>query len=501
MPQLGSYHDDAVYWLSARSLAIESRFLIPHLPEQPAQTKYPPLYPAILSLVWKANPNFPQNMPAAAALQWSFLPLLLGLAFVYYRRAGFARLPAYLLTLLLAVTPMTIVFSTSLMTELPCTAALLAVLLLVETRAKISAKRALVAGLCAAAAFLIRTNVIVLILSVPALLILRRSYRAALSFAAPLFAAVVGWFAWCAAHASPFHDDILSYYTSYAGFYIRTFSWHDLPLRLWINADAICESLARLVLFQNGDEMGFRILGWVITAAAVKGIVTLWRRGVRHYTMFAILLTGVLLLWQYPPDHRFVYPLLPLYAAGLATQLVAVATLVAKTWRMRKTSDRVSAVIVSAVIAVIVGGCAISIGYGVVWTLPEYYHDREVATQRMLPVYRWIGSNVASDARFAAYDDTMLNLYTGRPGYTTPILPHLVYNSNAGKTQDYITREMPELWRQKSVSYVLVTEYDFRRDLHKPGLDSLTRLVQDRTRFQPVYADPTAQLYRFAPAP
>jgi hypothetical protein len=497
-PQLGNYHDDAVYWLSARSIATEGRFSIPNLPEQPAQTKYPPLYPALLSAIWAANADFPRNMPAATALQWSFLPLLLGLAFLYYRRAGFPRLSAYLLTLILAVTPMTIVFSTSLMTELPCTAALLAVLVMVEKPEKLSTRRALLAGLCAAAAFLIRTNVIVLIVSVPAVLILRRSYRAALAFAAPLFAAIAGWFAWCAAHASPFHDDILSYYTSYIGLYIKAFSWQELPERLWLNADSICEYLARLVLFQNSDEMGFRILGWVITAAAIRGVVILYRRGMRHYIAFAALSTGVLLIWHYPADYRFVYQMLPLYIAGLVTQLAAVVSLILESWRLRKMSNRVAAVLVSAVVALIGCGSAVSIGHGVLWELPEYYNDREVATQRMLPVYRWIGYNIAADARFAAYDDTMLYLYTGRRGYTTPILPRVVYNSEAGKTHDYITREMPELWRQKRVNYVLVTEYDFRRDLHKPALESLVRLVQDRTRFEPVYADQTVQLYRFA---
>jgi hypothetical protein len=499
-PQLSAYHDDAVYWLSARSLATEGRFSIPHIPEQPAQTKYPPLYPALMSAIWAANPNFPQNMPAATALQWSFLPLLLGLAFLYYRRAGFPQLPAYLLTLVLAVTPMTIVFSTSLMTELPCTAALLAVLLMVETEERLSTRRALLAGFCAAAAFLIRTNVIVLIVSVPALLILRRSYRSAIAFASPLFVAIAGWFAWCAAHASPFHDDILSYYTSYVGFYIKTFSWHDLPLRLWVNADAICESMARLVLFQNSDEIWFRLIGWLITAAAVRGVVTLYRRGVRHYVAFAVLLIGVLLLWQYPPDHRFVYPIFPLYVAGLATQLAAVVALIAKTWRLGKTSDRVAAVFVFATMSAIVGGCAASIVSGVLQQLPEYYHDREVQAASMLPAYRWIGSNIPTDARFAAYDDTLLYLYTGRRGYAVPILPRLVYDSEIGRTQEYVTHGLPELWREKRVNYVIVTEYDFRRDLHKPALESLLRLVQDRTRFEPIYADQTAQLYRFAPS-
>jgi hypothetical protein len=498
MPQLGAYHDDAVYWLSARSLP--ASYQIPQLPEQPAQTKYPPLYPALLSGIWAANPAFPQNLPAASALQWSFLPLYLGLAFLYYRSTGFARLPAYLLTLVLAIVPMTIVFATSLMTELPCTVALLAVLLLLESRDDISPRRALLAGVCAAAAFLIRTNAIVLIVSVPAVLILRRRYRSAVTFAVPLLAAIAGWLAWSAAHASPFHDDILSYYTSYVGFYVKTFSWHDVPLRLWVNADAICESLARLVLFQNSDEIGFRLLGWVITAVAVKGAVTLYHRGVRHYIAFAMPLIGVLLLWQYPPDHRFVYPLLPLYVAGLATQLVAVAALVGKTWRTRKTSDRVAAVFVSSMLALIVGGCAVSIGNGLFRTLPEYLHDCEVRRAQMLPVYRWIGSNVPSDARFAAYDDTLLYLYSGRRGYTTPILPRLVYGSEPGRSQEYVTHGLPELWRQKRVNYVLVTEYDFRRDLHKPALEALLRLVRDRTRFEPVYADRTAQLYRFVPS-
>src|SRR5579863_7595219 len=45
MPHLGAYHDDAVLWLSAQSLAQNHGYRIPHLPENPAQTKYPPLFP------------------------------------------------------------------------------------------------------------------------------------------------------------------------------------------------------------------------------------------------------------------------------------------------------------------------------------------------------------------------------------------------------------------------------------------------------------------------
>jgi hypothetical protein len=45
MPQLGAYHDDAVYLVSAKALADHSGYRIVSLPEQPFQTKYPPVFP------------------------------------------------------------------------------------------------------------------------------------------------------------------------------------------------------------------------------------------------------------------------------------------------------------------------------------------------------------------------------------------------------------------------------------------------------------------------
>ena len=49
MPHLGFYHDDSIYWVSGRSLAMGDGYRIESLPGQPYQTKYPPLYPALLA--------------------------------------------------------------------------------------------------------------------------------------------------------------------------------------------------------------------------------------------------------------------------------------------------------------------------------------------------------------------------------------------------------------------------------------------------------------------
>src|SRR5580692_2323512 len=57
MPDFARLHDDGLLFSSARSLGSGAGYRIPSLPENPYQTKYPPLYPALLSVIWKVNPE------------------------------------------------------------------------------------------------------------------------------------------------------------------------------------------------------------------------------------------------------------------------------------------------------------------------------------------------------------------------------------------------------------------------------------------------------------
>ena len=90
LPQFGDIHDDSVYYVSAKSLASGR---LPHREPsrpQPFQTKYPPLYPLLLSIAWRVNPRFPQNLPIAAWLSWLALPLMLAVLAALYPRMGIA---------------------------------------------------------------------------------------------------------------------------------------------------------------------------------------------------------------------------------------------------------------------------------------------------------------------------------------------------------------------------------------------------------------------------
>jgi hypothetical protein len=118
MPHLGFYHDDSIYWVSARSLAVGDGYRIESLPGEPYQTKYPPLYCALLAGIWKLNPQFPSNLPLATLFAWLMLPLFLWALWWLLSEYGFSLRARAVMLLIAGLSPVTVVFSFSLMPEL-----------------------------------------------------------------------------------------------------------------------------------------------------------------------------------------------------------------------------------------------------------------------------------------------------------------------------------------------------------------------------------------------
>ena len=81
LPAVGLFHDDGVYAVTAKALAEGRGYRIISLPDEPPQTKYPPVFPLLLAAVWKVTPAFPENLtalkvvPLVAAVAW-LLPTL-----------------------------------------------------------------------------------------------------------------------------------------------------------------------------------------------------------------------------------------------------------------------------------------------------------------------------------------------------------------------------------------------------------------------------------------
>jgi len=84
---LGLFHDDGVYAVAAKALADGDGYRIVSLPGDPAQTKYPFVYSALLSVIWRLAPQFPANIFFLKSLNVVILLALFWVSVIYYRRS------------------------------------------------------------------------------------------------------------------------------------------------------------------------------------------------------------------------------------------------------------------------------------------------------------------------------------------------------------------------------------------------------------------------------
>src|SRR4051794_25635635 len=204
MPQLGIHHDDAIYWVGAESLATGQGYRLLSYPGAPFQTKYPPLFPALLSLAWKIDPVFPGNLPWAALLTWLMMPAYILLVKRAVSEFGFSNWWSWAITAAIGWNVMTLVLSFSLMSELAFSIVLLALLILAERDQ--SPTWAL--GAMAGAAFLLRTFALPLAISVPFCFWIRGRRKDAGLFLSGMLPVVVAWQVWTRLHQLQASDPI-----------------------------------------------------------------------------------------------------------------------------------------------------------------------------------------------------------------------------------------------------------------------------------------------------
>ena len=415
MPHLGLLSDDGLYWVSAKSLAETSSYRILSFPGAPYQTKYPPLYPLLLSAIWRLDPHCPENLKWATALCWLFLPACLYLARKWYRKQGMGSLEAWALCGGLALDWYCILYSCSMMSELPFLCLLLGCLLAVESG------RGFRSGLLAGAAFLVRSAGGVLLIAAPLYFVMKKRYRSAAAFMAAMAPFLAGWALWTRARAPAAKDAASLYYTSYRGFEPPLAAFGFLK-----KLGAIASGAGNLLIFNAEGSVGRGVVLGVVGAAMIFGAVLLIRRsGVTAYHVFAAVYMLLLLGWPLVPgDHwaRLMLPLLPLFLAG-------IGALASWLFRFDPHIGPVGAMIFAAVSSL---------------SLPACLSDTRLGLNGNLPAYRWIAGNTAPSTRFLASQDTVLYLYTGRQACRI-LSPPETEDVSAGRSRDYVLGYTHEL--------------------------------------------------------
>lgn len=499
MPHLGFYHDDSIYWVSARSLAMGDGYRIQSLPGQPYQTKYPPLYPALLAGIWKLDPQFPANLPLATLFAWLMLPLFLAALWRFLREYGFSLRERCVLLLMAALSPVTVVFSFSLMPELLFTALLLASLILAERATKPESSRwlALLAGICAALAYLAKSIAVPLLLTVPLCFALRKQYQKAALFLAAMLPAVAGWQWWTARHliqqGSHAWDMVTLYYTNYVGYQSYNVPLRDLPLVIWYNLDGFLQGAGKLLIFDL--PYGSKHLERVIAIFAIAGCVRLtMRKRALQYPLAALGMTAILLVWHFPPDQRFVFPLYPLLLAGLATEVRNLCGALRSGWAKPAFADRFAVAGFGAVLAGIAAFAVFCTGFGLARVVPDLFATYRADFEAREQAYEWIARNVPRDAKLYAYQDPMLFLYTGHEACRLPIPPKFLYHSDDSGIEK-LMGSMANFARGYRLDYLMLTPDDYYRDLNAKGTQGLAQAMQSGA-FRKLYGSSRVSIYK-----
>jgi len=468
MPHFGRYHDDAVYFVSAKSLAEGEGYRLPSFPGSPWQTKYPPLYPAYLSAVWKLDSGFPENLPLALACTWIFLPLFLWLAWKEWQALGLAPPVASALVVLVGFNPFVVLASVSLLTDLPFAALMMGVLLLLRRE---SAGAVALGGILAAAAYLTRSSAVVLLATAPLWFCWRRKPRLALLFTGMLLPVVMAWSAWVSAHLPAGRDAATLYYFDYLGYHLNGLRLSDLPLLVWKNADSVLTAIGGTVVYGFEGWAGThlkRLLG----LAAIAGVARMTRRnGVSHSHLFAAAHLALLVVWNFKPNVRLLLPAAPLLLAGLAAEVGHLAGLLRGAWRVSPANRAVAAVF---------GASALTLGAAAVYS---NLHYNFVRWPRSFAAYRahngqeraaftWIARHLPPEARILASPDIPLYLHTGRQACRLPLDLKPYYRDDE---EGYVrpAYQMAEFARAQGLGYLLATPGDFELALPPSERDKI----------------------------
>ena len=467
MPQFGAVHDDSIYYVSAKAWASGQGHRIISLPGEPWQTKYPPLYPLLLSLVWRVAPEFPSNLRVATVFAWMLLPPLLWLIRVLYRRYGFPAWGAWLMIAILAINPYVQLFSRSMFSEILFTVLVLAVLLLAP-------RWAAAAGAVAGLAYLTRTAGLPLLVAIPSVYVIRREWRRAAAFSATMMLFILAWGLWSGAHKLRSADLYFMYYVDYVGYQFHNVTSTNFIVVLWKNLDAIMTSMGSLVL-PFSDSVLSKILAQTIAVAMMAGIYRLARdrEEVRAYAIYCALFALMLVLWHYPPNARFLFPVFPLLLAGFAYQLIHTATIVRKAYADPK--QKTQAIVFAGILALIALPIFRS-NYEFIFEIAPAAQraERLIARENTACGVR-IRSELPPNARIASHHDAMLNLLSGRSSMRMTIPPIYWYEDRFDEMVSHYTR-IPQIAREHGMTHLAMNRRfhaDLNDDQHRQFLSAI----------------------------
>ncbi len=317
---VGGYGDDARYVVLAKSLRETGRYRLLQVPGEPAETMYPPGFPALLALAWSPSRSGAANLERA---RWVNLALVgpLAAALCVAGQALFGLPPVWSAALALGGVAAPIVVARWVF-PLSEPLGLLLIVCGLSLAAGEGRRRRGAGLLVLLLAAYVRTVALAFLIGVW-IAAWRRGERRRVGWEAlAAAAALLPWLAWTRLHAGDVPPALYGMYGSYAQWYASSVAADPATTLLLVPVKNLW-----LLLGSLGDAVsGYLPVGAVVASAVGAAVVwALWRArraaAVAGLACYAV----IVLFWPYPP-FRFVgavWPLALLAAAAGARSAAA----------------------------------------------------------------------------------------------------------------------------------------------------------------------------------
>jgi hypothetical protein len=473
---VGSYHDDALYLASAKSLAEGRGYKIISLPSEPAQTKYPFLYPAILSVLWKIKPSFPDNIWLFQGFSLFCLSLAVGLSYLYLAsREEISAHARYLSTIICSTSYLFLFHGGVVLSD-----ALFCLLFVASIWSfqdwvigeKESGILQLISGLLFGALYLSRS---VALAFLPVFLLFALAAKKKLRwFLLGFMPTALCWSFWMAGRKVTWEQDpVVAYYTDYLG-------WWQEGLSAFHNM--LVYNLSEVLFFFytylfEGFEYVSRQLGvsYLVALTYLLGLA-LWsllvERSLRAREFLSLSLACyVAAACIYPgPPTRILVCLLPIL---LAVQLDWAFRTFGKEWIVRLSSIALSVLIALNIFHLWNFRKLLEVSK---YPFLQYPAKQQVVEwQSYQELFNWVSENTKETDILSSFLDPMAYLYTGRKSIQPYILLPSRWHYESGQPPYGSGEEILSVLKKTRANYLLMMPVAFARYSFYDVVDSLKR--------------------------
>jgi hypothetical protein len=405
---VGVFYDDAFYVVLGKALANGSGYHYLNVPGEPAATHYPPGYPALLAVLWRIMPSFPENIALFRLVNALLLGPLALLSYLFARRrlhftpplagaiaiVGTAAIPVLLL-------------SSNVLSEILFLVLLLPLLLAAERDVERGgAARSVALGVAAGLLCLVRSHGIVLIPAIAGTYLMNRRRREAALSAAASVLVLLPWLVWVQRHGADVPVALRGGYGSYGAWFLealRTGGAGFFAETAWQNVVTIGAIFARVLGIADHPILGaIALLAGLFLCAA--GCVMFWRRA-RVTLLFIACYMLLVVIWPFSPL-RFVMGVWPLIVL-----LLAAGTGMLWRYETGRWGPVVRPAGIVAAAIVVLGALSFNVrGYRNAWWDSV---GRSLGPRIQLQL-QWVVEHTDPSDVIAAEDEGAVYLYTGR---------------------------------------------------------------------------------------